>query len=168
MNRSAKQVLQASVFANAVGLVFSAGGAGTAAADPPASTSSFDIVNDTNYDLLFWDYSSTAKYPQSGPNHNDHAKPGQKFHFALFQMEGSRSDKRNKGRTTIVANFHYDTNGADSPAGTATMDIAFDTGGNDAWSSSVNCWASRDRTCGPRPAQPGNQLFPGNVVTFSG
>lgn len=84
-------------------------------------------------------------------------------------MEGSRSDKRNKGRTTIVANFHtFNAAGTDIPAGTATMDIMFDAGGNDVWSSSVNCWASKDRSCGPRPAQPGNQLFPGNVVTFTG
>jgi hypothetical protein len=67
-------------------------------------------------------------------------------------MEGSRSDKRNKGRTTIVANFHtFNATGADIPAGTATMDILFDAVGNDVWSSSVK----------------GNQLFPGNVVTFA-
>lgn len=166
MKKSAR-VLRSGAFATVLGLAFTAGGSATAGADP-ANTSPFDIVNNTNFELVFWDYSSSAKYPASGPNHNDHAKPGQKFHFTLFQMEGSRSDKRTKGRTTIVANFHYDTNGVDSPAGTATMDIAFDAGGNDVWSSSVNCWASRDRSCGPRPAQPGNQLFPGNVVTFTG
>jgi hypothetical protein len=126
-------------------------------------------VNKTNYDLVFWDYSTTDKYPQSGPDHGNRAKPGQKFTFALRQMEGSRQDKRYNGRTTIKANFHtFDAAGTDIPAGMATMDIQFDAGGYDVWSSSVNCWASQDRSCGPRPPQPGGQLFAGNVVTFTG
>jgi hypothetical protein len=161
--------LRVGALATAVGIAFSTVGSGTAAADQPNNASPFDIVNNTNYDLVFWDYSTTDKYPQTGPNHGDKAHPGSKFTFTLAQMEGSRSDKRNKGRTTIKANFHtFNAAGTDIPAGMATMDIAFDAGGNDVWSSSVNCWASQDRSCGPRPSQPGNQLFPGNVVTFTG
>jgi hypothetical protein len=161
--------LRVGALATAVGIAFSAGGSGTAAADQPNNASPFDIVNNTNYDLVFWDYSTTDKYPQTGPDHGNKAKPGQKFTFTLAQMEGSRSDKRNKGRTTIKANFHtFNAAGTDIPAGMATMDIAFDAGGNDVWSSSVNCWAGPDRSCGPRPPQPGGQLFPGNVVTFTG
>jgi hypothetical protein len=169
MTSSANQLMRVGVVATIVGIAFTAGGSGTAAADPVYNTSPFDIVNNTNYDLVFWDYSTTDKYPESGPNHNDRAKPGQKFTFALRQMEGSRKDKRYNGRTTIKANFHtFNAAGTDIPAGMATMDIQFDAGGNDVWSSSVNCWASQDRSCGPRPPQPGGQLFPGNVVTFTG
>jgi hypothetical protein len=161
--------IRAVAIAAVVGMAFSTVDSGIAAADPANNASPFDIVNNTNYDLVFWDYSTTDKYPQSGPDHGDRAKPGSKFTFTLAQMEGSRSDKRNKGRTTIKANFHtFNAAGADIPAGMATMDIAFDTGGNDVWTSSVNCWASQDRSCGPRPPQPGGQLFPGNVVTFTG
>lgn len=169
MQSSAIQLIRTGVLTSVIGFAFGTVGFGTAAADPANNASPFDIVNSTKYDLVFWDYSTTDKYPQSGPDHKDSAKPGQKFTFMLAQMEGSRSDKRNRGRTTIKANFHtFDANGNDIPAGMATMDIAFDAGGNDVWTSSVNCWASKDRSCGPRPAQPGNQLFPGNVVTFTG
>jgi hypothetical protein len=161
--------MRAVAVAAVVGIAFSTVGSGTAAADPSNNASPFDIVNNTKYDLVFWDYSTTDKYPQSGPDHGNRATPGSKFTFTLYQMEGSRSDKRNKGRTTIKANFHtFDAAGNDIPAGMATMDIQFDAGGNDVWSSSVNCWAARDRSCGPRPPQPGGQLFPGNVVTFTG
>ena len=100
MRSSANQLIRVGVVATIVGIAFSAGGSGPAAADPVYNTSPFDIVNNTNYDLVFWDYSTTDKYPQSGPNHNDRAKPGQKFTFALRQMEGSRKDKRYNGRTT--------------------------------------------------------------------
>lgn len=169
MKSSAIHMMRAEVLATAVGLAFTAGSSETASAEPVYSTSPFDIVNNTNYDLVFWDYSTTDKYPQSGPDHGNRAMPGQKFTFALRQMEGSRSDKRYNGRTTIKANFHtFTAAGTDIPAGIATMDIAFDVGGNDVWTSSVNCWASQDRSCGPRPPQLGGQLFPGNVVTFTG
>ena len=100
MRSSANQLIRVGVVATIVGIAFSAGGSGPAAADPVYNTSPFDIVNNTNYDLVFWDYSTTDKYPQSGPNHNDRATPGQKFTFALRQMEGSRQDKRYNGRTT--------------------------------------------------------------------
>lgn len=167
MTSSANQLMRAGVLAAVAGIAFTAGGSGTAAAANNASP--FDIVNNTKYDLVFWDYSTTDKYPQTGPDHGNRAKPGQKFTFTLAQLEGSRSDKRTMGRTTIKANFHtFNAAGTDIPAGMATMDIQFDAGGNDVWTSSVNCWASQDRTCGPRPPQPGGQLFPGNVVTFTG
>jgi hypothetical protein len=163
------QTMRAAVLATIVGIAFTAGGSEPAASEPVYNTSPFDIVNKTNYDLAFCDYSTTDKYPRSGPDHGNRAKPGQKFTFALRQMEGSRQEKRYNGRTTIKANFHtFNAAGTDIPAGTATMDIQFDAGGYDVWSSSVNCWASQDRSCGPRPPQPGGQLFAGNVVTFTG
>ncbi|OBA63354.1 hypothetical protein A5647_05970 [Mycobacterium sp. 1100029.7] len=169
MKLPANRMIRAAAAATVVSLTFAAGGPQAAADPQPNNASPFDIVNNTKYDLVFWDYSTTDKYPQTGPNHGDKAHPGEKFTFTLAQMDGSRSDKRNKGRTTIKANFHtFNAAGTDIPAGMATMDIAFDTGGNDVWTSSVNCWASQDRSCGPRPPQPGGQLFPGNVVTFTG
>jgi hypothetical protein len=100
------QTMRAAVLATIVGIAFTAGGSEPAAAEPVYNTSPFDIVNKTNYDLVFWDYSTTDTYPQSGPDHGNRAKPGQKFTFALRQMEGSRQDKRYNGRTTLKANFH--------------------------------------------------------------
>src|ERR1700743_3253383 len=98
--------LRAGALAAAVALALTTSSSEPASADPVYNTSPFDIVNNTNYDLVFWDYSTTDKYPQSGPDHGDRAKPGQKFTFALRQMEGSRKDKRNNASTTIHANLH--------------------------------------------------------------
>ena len=100
----ATHIMRVAASALAIGTVFTAGG--IAAADPVYNTSPFEIQNKTNYDLVFWDYSTHDKYPQEGPDHGVRAKPGQSFHFALRQIDGSRSEKRNNGRTTIQANFH--------------------------------------------------------------
>ena len=104
MSSSGSPMKRAGALLVVLGLATS--GTGTATADPVYGTSPFDIVNDTKYDLVFWDYNTTAKYPQTGPDHGNRAKPGQKFRFELRQMDGSRSQKRTDGRTTIVANFH--------------------------------------------------------------
>lgn len=83
MQPSTGQLMRAGALATVVGFAFAAGGSGTAGADPANNASPFEIVNNTNFDLVFWDYNSTAKYPQSGPDHGEKAKPGQKFTFTL-------------------------------------------------------------------------------------
>jgi hypothetical protein len=161
--------MRAAASALVVGTAFTVGGVETAAADPNDNASPFEIQNNTKYDLVFWDYSTTDKYPESGPDHGVKAAPGKSFHFTLRQIGGSASDKRNNGKTTIQANFHtFNAAGQDIPAGMATMQIRFSADGMGNWNSFVNCWASADRSCGPRPPEPGGQVFAGNTVTFTG